>query len=80
MTKKLPIVEVEWLDACVDGGWNPRATYVEKAKLVECRTAGYLLKSGKQHIIIVQSQDDQGKVTDSMTIPRSSITSLKRLV
>ena len=75
--RKLPIVEVEWKDANAGGGWRSREEY-EKQRPSACRTAGYLLVRNRQHVIIIQSQDNKG-VADSITIPRSEITSIKRL-
>lgn len=76
--KRYPVVEVEWIDSATCGGWMEPADYVDKAP-VACRTAGYLFASKRGHLIIVQSVDDaNGKVTDSMTIPRSCVRSIKR--
>lgn len=81
MSEKWPqktIVEVSWLDACVQGKWGRKDDYLKEGPML-CRTAGYLLKKDKSVVIIVQSQSVAGGVADSMTIPRSCVTKIRRL-
>jgi hypothetical protein len=77
--KKLPIVEVEWVDSRRNGGWSSREDYMD-VEVPDCRSAGYLLTSNRKHIVLVLNQDDaNGNVCDSMTIPRSAIRKVTRL-
>ena len=76
---KLPLVEVEWVDACSKAGWRPRKEYIEQA-IVPCRTAGYLVASNRKQVVVVQSlSDTSGHVTDGIVIPRVSVKKIRRL-
>ncbi len=80
MPKKLRIVEVEWVDSCVKGGWRMREEYLEGKGLSQCRTVGYLLRSDRQEVMVVQSQSNTGGVADSMTIPRRCVKKIRYLI
>ena len=79
--KKYQLVEVEWMDSCTDRGWHSREEYLKTIAVDRCRTAGYLLKSSRTSLTVVQSQSDlTGNLTDSITIPRSAVKSVRKLV
>ena len=78
MAKKLQLVEVEWTDAQIGGGWNTRERYADKG-IAKCRTAGYLLVRDKRSITIMQNVCDDGTVSDSMTIPAGCVKRVRRL-
>ena len=75
--KKLSIIEVWWRDSAASGGWKTREAY-QTVEPSECRTAGYLLKKTRTHITVVQSQDDEGKVSDSMNCTRGATALCRR--
>ena len=77
--KHLRMVEVEWVDSCVNGGWRTRQEYLEAPGVSQCRTVGYLLRSSRQEVIVVQSLNNYGGAADSMTIPRSSVKKIRCL-
>ena len=78
--KHYPIVEVEWVDSVSEGGWRKPAAYLEHIAPDRCRTVGYLLKSNRTLVTVFQSlSDNTGNVTDSITIPRAAVKSMKRL-
>lgn len=78
--KKYPIVEVEWVDSLRTGGWRLVEEY-EKTTPATCWTAGYLLKSNRKEVTVVQSHDPgNGNVNDSTTIPRSAVKKITMLV
>ena len=78
--KKYPIVEVEWLDSITDGGWRPPEAYLASAAPDQCRSGGYLLKSARTSITLMQSRSDlSGNMTNSVTIPRVAVKSIKRM-
>lgn len=80
-TDKWPLktlVEVDWIDSCVRGRWDSQENYATESG-ARCRTAGYLLKKTPKVVIIMQSQGLGGSVADSMTIPMSCVTKIRRL-
>ena len=74
----LPIVEVAWKDAAVDGGWRPAVDH-RKSGLVHCLSVGWLTKNTRNEIQLVQSLADTGKVGDPITIPKSWMLSYRVL-
>lgn len=81
MAKKLPIVEVEWEDSSGYEGWHSKAEHIA-AGVGVCRSTGYLLKSSRKAITLVQSLDDRGKhfkVADSINIPRGAVKAMRKL-
>ena len=77
--KKPRLVEVEWVDACVNGGWRTVEEYLISPGVAQCRTAGYLLRSNRQEIMVVQSISEHGTVADSTRIPRCSVKKIRYL-
>jgi hypothetical protein len=71
-------VEVDWVDSTSRGRWATKTSYLD-CRLLRCRTAGYLLVKNREKIIVVQSLCDNGDMTDSMAIPRSCVTKIRRL-
>ena len=55
--KKYPLVEITWLDHSGDCGWSDED---ENDDPVECRTVGWLTKTGKLHLFIHDSLTDDG--------------------
>ena len=79
MAKKLRLVEVEWVDASISGGWGVRKEYLAIRGIKQCRTAGYLLRSNRKEIMVVQSQTEHDGVADSISIPRPSVQKIRYL-
>ena len=78
MNKKLRLVEVDWVDSCRHGGWQEVEEYLEE-HVLKCRSAGYLLRSNRKEVMLIQSLDPNNKATDSMCIPRSSVKKIRYL-
>ena len=78
MARKLPIVEVEWRDSVSRGRWSTREDY-SKETPANCTSVGYLLKSDREKVIIVQSTEEKSYVLDSITIPRSCVQAIRKL-
>lgn len=79
MAKKPSIVEVEWEDSAAEGGWSKRDRYLAQEP-AQCRTVGYLLKADRKKVILLQScHPKEDRFTDSLTIPRSCVTSMRKL-
>ncbi len=75
------MVEVEWVDSCVNGGWRMRQEYLDAvvSGVSHCRTVGYLLRSNRSEVIVMQSLNDHGGAADSMTIPKCSVKKIRYL-
>ena len=77
--KKLPIVEVEWVDSSGRGGWHSREDHRAQTPS-HILSVGYLVKSTKRHVTILQSADTEVDLAEgSTTIPRSAIRSIRKL-
>lgn len=77
--KRYPVVEVEWLDSNGMNRWYPTAEY-EALEPDQCRSVGYLIKSAKTHIVIVQNLGDHSGIADGgMSIPRSAVKKITHL-
>jgi hypothetical protein len=72
-------VEVEWMDAAVTGGWKSLDDQLKESTPVSCRSAGYLLHRDKHRVVIAQNQDQEGKWSDTMTIPASTVKRVRHL-
>ena len=77
--RKLPRVEIHWVDANSHGGWATLKQYHDDKCLSEIESIGYLTKNTKQEVQLVQSRSINGNVADSITIPKAWIISAKYL-
>lgn len=77
--RKLPLVEIVWHDSAAGGGWNSLSSYRNEKKTLQIRTVGWLTKNTNSEVQVVQSISQDGKVADSMTIPRVCIRKTRRL-
>ena len=66
---ELPIVEVEWRDACTDGGWMNFDELKEHIPLT-CRTVGRLVRFDKQQLTVLPTICTNGKSSVPWAIPR----------
>ena len=79
--KKYHIVEVEWGDSLRTGGWRDIKEYMELTVTPTIKSVGYLLKSNRTAVTLIQSYDPaHNNMTDSITIPRSAVRKVTRLV
>jgi len=75
--KKLQLVEVEWEDTA--GGSNWADTDDDYTKdTIQCKTAGYLLKSNRKTLVIASTITQKDRCTDRTIIPRSVVKSINR--
>lgn len=65
--------EVVWRDARGLGGWRSIKQYQRESELLYTRTMGYVLSEDEECLTLVQSQNEDGQVSDSMTIPLCQI-------
>ena len=78
--KKYQPVEVEWVDSFRTGGWRDIKEYRELTVTPTIKSVGYLLKSNRTVVTLIQSHDPtHNNMTDSITIPRSAVKSVRRL-
>ena len=73
------IVSIEWEDSYHDSEWLGRETARERCRPAKCKTVGYLLKSNFREVTVFQSKSDSGHITDTMSIPKKVIKSIKYL-
>jgi len=77
-SRNLPIVQVEWTDACTQIGW--KSWYeLETAELAVTRTIGYLLPSTKDIIKIAPTISSNGEFADTWMIPKGWVIHVKVL-
>jgi len=76
--RKLPRVEVCWIDAEASGAWKTLSDY-RRQNLSEVESIGYLTKNTKREIQLIQSRSKNGTIADSITIPKAWIISAKYL-
>ena len=77
--RRLPRVEIRWVDAASHGGWADLSHYRDNKNISEIESLGYLTKNTKREIQLVQSRSKNGTVADSITIPKTWIISAKYL-
>lgn len=74
------VVEVEWDDACSQGGWGSDASYRERSAPLRTRSTGYLFHDDAEGITLMQTQaNDNERFAESITIPRGMIRRVRRL-
>ncbi len=70
---------IEWEDSYHDSDWVGRRHARIDSRVSKCKTVGYLLKSNLREVTVFQSKSDTGNITDTMSIPRKAIKSLRYL-
>lgn len=77
--RKLLVVRVKWLDACSDSGWYTLAEYRGYGDGIECESVGFLIRNNEKVIQIIQSFGQSGKMSESLTIPKSEVRGVRVL-
>lgn len=72
----MKLVKVDWLDSCVQSGWQSPSDTYEPSK---CTTVGILQKLSKDLVAVSLSISDSGGIGDVIIIPRKVVTSIKRI-
>lgn len=82
--KRGQIVEVTWLDSTMRGRWDSEAQYLRWAKEAEGqphRSVGYVMRSSKRSVVLVQSRSDYAdgyrSRSDAVSIPRCAVLGVK---
>jgi hypothetical protein len=78
---RFPIVVVEWVDSTSFGGWRHHDEAMEiiaTPDRLNITSVGYLFHECEHHVTLVQSSG-HSQVGEGITIPRSAITSMKRI-
>ena len=77
---KLPqVVWVEWVDASGGGGWTGDLREVQWDKDLRCWSAGFLLKSTRDRIVITTAISALNHAMDVLEIPRGAIKKIVNL-
>lgn len=76
--RELPLVEVEWRDACTFHPWQSLSD-ARKDMTLRCWTVGYLVRNSRDRVSLVQSRGEHDKVAEDWTIPRACIVRIRRL-
>ena len=80
--QEYPLVEINWCDAATYGaGWQSIEVHRDNAKPINAKSAGYLIEANKNHVTIVQTitQDNDGRATDPLSIPRIWVKQIRYL-
>lgn len=73
-------IEVEWVDSSSRGQWDSVEGYkIKTARALRIRSIGYLLRSDRSEIVLIQSMGVNADVADSVTIPRGCVKTVRRL-
>jgi hypothetical protein len=78
---RVPIVIVEWVDSTSFGGWRHHEDAQEviaPADRLNILSVGFLFHECDQHVTLVQNSGFN-QVGEGITIPRFSISSMKRI-
>ena len=76
--KKLPRVEVTWSDAAASCDWRS-FDEARAQKPIECKSLGWLVKTGKKVVTVAGSINEMGQLSDIVTIPKSWVTKTVRV-
>ena len=71
-------VEVHWVDACSNSGWQG-VNEPDDDEAIPCLSTGYLLRRSKREITLATNLNRLGHTGDWMTIPTSCVTKVRRL-
>lgn len=72
-----PVAYVEWADSACNRGWLDFNRATDGPSLIQ--SVGILVHSSKDFVTLTTSCDSAGKVTDSLSIPRSAIRKIRRV-
>jgi len=75
------IVEVTWHDTHSEsGGWQePHLVARNVAAPFVVRSVGFLLRADNKCVILAQTRTTDGRVTDTITVPRGVVRRIKQL-
>jgi hypothetical protein len=79
MKGSMEIVEVDWIDSCSVRGWQRSDFRHEDTLPLPIKTVGYLLRSDKTCVTVIQSVSAEGAKAESLTIPRSCVKKVREL-
>ena len=74
----MQIVIVNWVDSRVMHGWRDSAD-LEFDDVAYCRTVGFLQHEDSEKLILTFGSSESGFVMETITIPRGSIKTIKKL-
>ena len=71
-------VQVSWCDSTSRGRWV-ESSIAKDYKVAEIRTVGLLVEKTKHEVVVALNTDEDGDVSDVITIPRGCIRSITEL-
>ena len=78
--KKGDLVKVEWVDSCNHAvSWTEKGEPGYKVDLMKVMSVGWVVRSTKQLITLMQNTTPDGQVFNGVTIPSRCITKISRL-
>lgn len=78
----MKLVEVTWYDTHASGGgWRTvkEILHAGAASYYHCRSTGYLLYSDTRVVVLCQSLTEDGRATDTVTIPKGCVKRIRSL-
>ena len=75
MLKRYKLYQCEWNDAHSEGGWKNLEDCPEPEHY-PIRTVGWLIREDKHYRVFTQNISQNGKYSDTMTIPKSWTTKM----
>jgi hypothetical protein len=76
---KKKFYRVDWIDAASNSSWRSEEGAAGKRGTIDIVTVGHLVKHTKAEIILALSKDYNGQVADTIAIPKSCVTRIRRL-
>jgi hypothetical protein len=75
--KKRSLVVIEWVDAVTCHGWENEDKV--QSEFNHNLSVGWKLKSDRRHFRLTPMRDGEGRCTDIQVIPRSNVTSIRKI-
>ena len=77
--RKLPLVEVGWIDCTSQTSWQFERSIDVDVKMTYIHSVGWRLKSDKEGILLLRQRSDDGYAGDRLRIPRGCIREVRRI-
>ena len=78
MSKKNPIIVVEWEDISGYSSWNKEED-IKNMRGVDCTTIGWRCESDTSYLRVASTKDARHKYCDITVIPRKNVRKIRRL-
>ena len=68
-SKRYPLYQIKWLDACAAGSWKHLDDPID-ANGSEIHSVGWLIKETPKVYVLAQQMSNRGNYADTITIPK----------